>query len=235
VRKKEVEIAVRKMDQAVDELARGRMKAQLQGERLERQAKELEQNIADADSSLRRLREHLVSGGPVEIAGKTYDPDRIREMAEKVLQARKSLAQQFATLKQCRDRLGKAVALLTARENAAKERLGKLKSQFAEIETEMVALKALKDAAQYAGDGDKTFAENFADLEKKAVALQDKVKVETRWEEEKWDNLDAKTDAIIPATKSNQRRGWACQDQLAPVEFGWVPQGERDEIDLGTD
>jgi uncharacterized protein YukE len=110
-----------------------------------------------------------------------------------------------ADMKQCRDRLDKTVSLLSARESAAKERPGKLKSQVTELETEMVALKASKDAAQCAGEGAKTFAANFGDLEKKVAALQDGVKTETRWEEEKWKTLDAEkelasADAIITAT-----------------------------------
>jgi peptidoglycan hydrolase CwlO-like protein len=209
VQKKEVEMAMKDMDKAIDELAKGRVGAKVKAERLESEAKETEQRIEDADNSLRKLREYLTSTTPVVIAGKPHTPQQVKGMADKVLEARKTLSTQLESLKQSQARLEKVVGDLEARESSAKARLVKLKGRLKEMDADLVSLKTMRDTAALAGDEDKTLAGSFEELEKKVTALQDKVKSETRWQEEKWKAQDTKrevesVDAIIAATKDSK-------------------------------
>jgi chromosome segregation ATPase len=216
VQKKEVQIALQNMDKAVDSLTRGRITATVQVERLERQAKESEQSIADTDGSLRKIREYLLSEHPVQIAGKEYTNDKLKEMAEKVIQVRKGQTEQKESLKRSQDRLQNVVHSLTKKEEMAKEKIGKMKSQLREIEIEMIAMNAFKDAAKAAGDGDKTFGDNFKEMERKVAALHDKVKTETRFEEERWQTQQEtkevdSVEQFIARTKSDR-------DTLAEID-----------------
>jgi chromosome segregation ATPase len=208
VQKKEVELAIKNMDRAIDELTKGRITATVKAERASAQLAETEGKIADAKGSLGKLRGYLDVATEVEIGGKTYTHEQVRAMADKVVQAHKALSAQAETLKGTRDRLNTIAATLKTREDEARDKQARLKSQLREIETELVALNTYKDAAAAAGDAEVTFADNFAELEKKVNNLQDRVKAEVRLEDEKWKVTDAKKDlesaeAIISATKGS--------------------------------
>ena len=144
VQHKEVQITMSKMENALEELTKGRILAKVQAERLEKQAKDIDQKLADVDSSLKRLRDLVAKETSVDIAGKTYTANQVRDLAAQVLQRRKSLETQQMSLRNAQGRLQKAAQLLESRENAAKEQLVTLKGQLQEIESEMVALKSLR-------------------------------------------------------------------------------------------
>src|SRR5262249_47727260 len=144
--------------------------------------------------SLRKLREHLKSESPVELGGKVYSKEQLNEMASKVLAARESLKTQREGLKTAQDRLEKVATTLQSREDEGKAKLVTLRQQMDVIEAELKSLNAMKAAAAAAGSSDQALAVNFDEIEKKVTALHDKVKTETRFEDEKWKAAEAKKD-----------------------------------------
>jgi len=207
VQQKELQIEMRKMDRACDDLTKARIHSQVQAERLDKKHQELDQQIADCDAALRRLKGYLSAGGSADIGGKTYTPDQIKDMADKLLAARKSLCQQADTLKQSQTQLNRTTNLLVARETALKHQQVKLKTQIVELESEMVSLQTIKETSHLVGDNDQSLGQNLDAISKKVAAIQDRTRAELRFEEEKCKNLEANgngADAIIAATKSHQ-------------------------------
>ena len=76
-------------------------------DQIHRQAKPQEEKLASMDAALKTLRGHLKTGKPVEIAGKTYSPAELKDMADRVMEARKACAGQLAGLHESQGRLQK--------------------------------------------------------------------------------------------------------------------------------
>ena len=208
VQKKEIEIAIKNMERAIEELTKGKIEAKVKLERLNSHTKEVEQREVDANNALVKLRDYLSADKSQVIAGKTYDTDKIQQMASEVISAKKSLSSELESMKRVQTILENAVVSLEKRQNSASNQLATLKNQLREIESESIALNSLKDAARIAGDNDSTLADNFRSLQTKINALHDKTKVGVIYEEEKWKVQDAKNsidsvDKIISATKSS--------------------------------
>lgn len=206
VQRKEVEIAIGKMAQATEQLGKNRIKCQVQAERLGKQVKAVEEKIAGVDGSLRTLRDYLTRGTTVEIAGKTYTPDKLHDMARRVMEAKKNLASEVESLKHAQATIIQVEESLAQRHEAVTSRLAAFNSQLKELDAQIVALDALKDAAKIAGAGNESLADNLQDLESKINGLHDQVQVELRWEEEKWKAMESQaeveaTDRIIPTTR----------------------------------
>jgi len=204
IQKTEVERAIKKMDQAVDELMKGRISAEEQAKRLSVQATDTGKKVTDAESSLRTLKEYVSTKAPVDIAGKTYTQAQVEDMATKVLTVHKSLTSQLETLKKSQERMQQVANTLQAREDAAKQKMVVLKNQLKEIDTELVAIKHMQAAARIASDTDDTLGAKFEELEKKVNDLHVKVRTEVRFEDAKWQSMEVKkdeVDSIISATK----------------------------------
>src|SRR5437870_1798933 len=85
VQRKDVQIAVKNMDKAIDELTKGRVQATVKSEDLQKQNEEMKKKLAEVDDSLLKLKGYLASQSDTEIAGKMYKHEQIEAMAEKVL------------------------------------------------------------------------------------------------------------------------------------------------------
>jgi len=207
IQRKEVELAIRKMAQATNELGKNKIKCQVQVQRLSKQVKAVEERIAEVDASLRTLRDYLARGKAVEIAGKTFTPDKLQDMAKRVIEARRNLVSEAESLERAKATITQAAEMLGHRYEAATSRLAAFKSQLKELDAQIVALDALKDAAKIAGTSNESFVDDLQDLQDKISGLHDKVQIELRWEEEKWKALDDQaevesTDKIFATTRN---------------------------------
>jgi hypothetical protein len=84
VKRKEIEISVANLKEGIDGLRRAKIKAQVCDDQIHRQAKPQEEKLADMDAALKILKGHLQTGKPVEIAGKTYSPTELKDMAARI-------------------------------------------------------------------------------------------------------------------------------------------------------
>lgn len=112
VKRKEIEIGMKGLTKGINGLRRAKIKAQVSGEQIGRQAKPHEGKLASMDVALKTLRGHLEAAGPVEIAGRNYSPQEIHDMTERVLQARKATAAQVEAFHESQSRLAKVVSTL---------------------------------------------------------------------------------------------------------------------------
>ena len=121
VKRKEIEIGIKGLKEGIDGLRRAKIKAQVSGEQIGRQAQPQEEKLASMDAALKTLRGHLEAAKPVEIAGKTYSPQEIQEMTDRVLQARKATAAQVEAFHESQARLQKVVSTLERKQQDASE------------------------------------------------------------------------------------------------------------------
>jgi hypothetical protein len=81
VKRKEIDISVRALNDGINGLRKAKIKAQVKHDQLEQKVIPISDKIASVDQSLKKLRDHLASGEPVDIAGKTYSPQELKQMA----------------------------------------------------------------------------------------------------------------------------------------------------------
>lgn len=206
VKRKEIGLSLRSLKDAINGISKARIKAQVKLDQIDRQAQPVRDRMAQADASLKKLRDYLAAGEPVEIGGKTYSVEDLKQMATEIIEARKGHAAQIAAFEQSQAELKKVVAVLEKNQQEYEEQIARLEGQIAQIDAQMVAVKAMKDASATIGDGNATLAENVARLEDKVNDLFADVQVELAVESQSWDaaaadkQIDA-VDAFIAATQ----------------------------------
>ena len=206
VKRKEIEISINVLKEGIDGLRKAKIKAKVKQDQIQRQANPIEQKIAQVDNTLKVIRDSLASEQTVEIGGKDYSPAELKTMADKVIQARKSLQSQLGGFQKSIASLQKVVDSLERKQNDYQHRLTRLEAQVAEIDSKAVALKAMQDASTAMGESEKTMAANIDNLEDKVADLWADVESELLAEDEKWNEVEAveqidSVDAFIAATQ----------------------------------
>ena len=186
VKRKEIELSVSGLKDGIDGLRRAKIKAQVSGDQIQRQAKPQEERLASMDSALKTLRGHLEVGKPVEIAGKTYSPAELNELADRVIQARKASAGQLDGLHEAQGRLQKVATTLERKQQEVQNRLTEIEGQVAIIDSNRIALMAMQRSAEVMGESDGSLAKSLDHLQDKVNNLFADVEVELRTEDERW-------------------------------------------------
>lgn len=206
VKRKEIELSLNALKDGVAGIRKAKIKAQVKHDQIGQRAEPFQAKIAQADATLKKLRDYLASDDAVEIAGKTYSPDDLKKLANDVIASRKSSADQVAGFEKSQADLKKVIATLESRQREFEARISSLEGQIAQIDTQAVALKAMKDASASMGDADATLDENVANLEDKVNDLFAEMQGELLAEGEQWDATAAdrqidSVDAFIQATQ----------------------------------
>jgi hypothetical protein len=198
VKRKEIEISVASLKEGINGLRKAKIKAQVNDDQIHRQAKPQEERLASMDAALKKLREHLQTGKPVEIAGKTYSPAELKEMAERVMDARKASIIQLAGLHEAQGRLQKVASTLERRQHDSEGRLTAIEGQLAVIDSNRIALTAMQQSAAALGESDGTLVKSLDKLQDKVNGLHADVEVDLRCEDEKWAETEAATKEVDP-------------------------------------
>ena len=206
VRRKEIELSMKALKTGVEGIRTAKIKAQVKNDQIGQRAEPFQAKIAQADTTLKKLRDYLASNEAVEITGKKYSPDELKKMANDVIAARKRNSDQVAGFEKSQANLKRVVTTLEKRQREYEARISSLESQIAQIDTQAVALKAMKDASASMGDSDATLDENVTNLEDKVNDLFAETQAELLGESEKWDATAAdneidSVDAFIQATQ----------------------------------
>lgn len=198
VKRERIEVSVDAFKDGISGLRKAKIKAQVSQDQISRQVAPLKQKLKELDTSLSRLRDHLATGEVAAIVGKTYSPEELKTMGDKLLTARKELVDQIAGHQRSKESLQKVVDSLERKQSEYQQRLSRLESQIAEIDSKTIALKAMKDASATMGESKKSMAENVDDLEETVNELYADVEVELLTEDEKWnaDETTAEIDAV---------------------------------------
>lgn len=194
VKRKSVELAIGDLESGIDRLKKGRIEAQVRTKNVDEKIQAAESKIADADKALGRLRDHLKAEGDVELSGRTYTPEQLKEMADKTIAARKSLKGELDALVESKARLENVAASLKQREEEGVEKVTLMKRQMEEMETKALALRSIQEASQLSG-GDSTL--DFAKVEKEVQDLSTKIDVELTYHDEKWNEQAISNDQDV--------------------------------------
>lgn len=216
VQRAEIDDGIKATKQAVGGVRKARITAQVKSDQIDEKAKPFEEKLAQCDQTLVRLRDLLKADQPAEIAGKTYTVADLKDMAGKVIQARKDAEKQIDAFKTARENMRKVVATLEKQQQAMETRLTNLQGQVAKLDAEMAAAKARKQASASMGDKDATLAANLDSLEEKVAALSADVQAELQGESEKWS--EAKTDKAISDVDAFIRDSQRPTDTVAEID-----------------
>ncbi len=195
VQKAEIDNGIKSAKQALNEVRKAKIKAQVSAEQLDEKVSPYQDKIARCDESLARLRDAIKADKPADFAGKTYNVAQLNEMAGKVIQARKEAADQIKGFDAARANMQKVVATITRQQQDLESRLTKLQAANSKLDSEMAAAKAMKQASASMGDANASLSDNLDELEKKIAVLSGDVRAELQGESEKWS--EAKTDKAI--------------------------------------
>jgi predicted nucleic acid-binding Zn-ribbon protein len=206
VKRKEIDISVRALNDGINGLRKAKIKAQVKHDQLEQKVIPISDKIASVDQSLKKLRDHLASGEPVDIAGKTYGPQELKQMADRVLKARKDYVAQRDGLMEAQHSLQNVVSTLERKQEGYEQRLFRLEGQIAEIDAKRIALKSMQDASAVIVENQENLARNVDQLEDQVLDLFADVQAELWVEDEKWNAASLETelisaDAIVAATQ----------------------------------
>jgi len=223
VKRKQVELSVRALKEGIGGFQKAKIKAQVKHDQLERVIDPINEQITNVDQSLRQLRNCLASDESVEIAGKTYTPQEVQRMARRVLEQRQGFAAQQTDLKRSQASLRKVVSTLDQKRVEYVQRLCRLESQVAEIDSKTIALKAMKDASDAMGESEASLSGNVEQLEGNVNQLFADVESELLAEGERWDESSTQdeidcVDAVIKATQNPTDTIAEIDEVLAQVE-----------------
>ena len=148
----------------------------------------------------------------MEIAGVSYTPEKVKDMAGALLNERKTLSSRLDSLNQAKVSLGKTVSVLQQKQDDYKAVLGKLENQVSEIDAKMVAAKAMQEASASIGESEASLATNVSNLEGKVRELLADVTSTVLSENEKWD--EAKATKVIDGIELRPQRSRALPPRL---------------------
>ena len=186
VQKAEIDNGIKSAKKAADGVRKAKVRAQVTLDQLDEKARPFEEKVAHCDQTLMKLRDALAADMPATFAGKMYTVDELKEMAAKVIAARKEAEAQINGFKSARETMSKQVAMLTKTQQGIEAKIANLQTQMAKLDSEIVAAKAMKQASAAMGDADSTLADNLDELEKKIATLSADAKTELAVETDRW-------------------------------------------------
>jgi chromosome segregation ATPase len=196
VKRKEVEVGIDGLKQGLNGLRKAKIKAQVSRDQIQRQATPLEERLAGIDRALTTLRGHLEAESSVEIAGKTYSAQDVKDLAARVLQARQTCAVQLDGFRSARARLDKVVTTLEHKQREVEGRLASIESQVATIDANRNALEAMRRSAEALGNNDTSLKRGLDHLQAKVNDLYAEVEGELRYEDERWEETAKEIDSV---------------------------------------
>lgn len=187
VKQKEIELGMQGFSKGIESIRRAKILTKVKAEQIGRRVNETETTIARIDKSLRILRPHLDATDSVDIAGKTYTIQQIKNTADEIIERRKRLSKNLNEFREVQNTLSSMSETLANRQKRYQGRLETLETRLSEIDIKRVATRAMKEASVSVGSGDQSFLNAVEQLEAKVDDLFAEVEVELALENDRWD------------------------------------------------
>ena len=168
VERKQIQIEMKGLSDGIDGIRRAKIKAKAKQDQIKGEAEPIQEQIAKVDKVLKLLRTHLEANDPVEIAGKKYSPNEIKETADKLLKERKQLSDKADAMKTVETSLAQTASGLEKQQNVYQQKLHKLEAQVAQIDAQSIALKAKQEAAAAMGNADESLSRSVEGLQEQS-------------------------------------------------------------------
>ena len=182
IKQKQAEMALQKIESDIDQLKKARIETKVRFTQIDDKVKNAESKQADVDKTILRLREYLTKGGDVDISGKNYSEQQVKEMAEKTIAVRKKLSSEIEVLKKSSKQIESVLASLEQRERDATKSFDRTKLAIDEIKTKTLALTTMQQTSATTGTGSGI---DFESLEKQIGDISNQIDVELAFQEEK--------------------------------------------------
>jgi chromosome segregation ATPase len=207
VQKAEIDAGLKSARKASGELRRAKHQAQAQLDLIEEKVRPHQDKMARCDDSLAKLRDLIKADTPADFAGKTYSVADLKDMAGKLLTARKECEEKVKGFDTAKANMRNVVTTIAKRQDDLDARIARLDAMNAKLDAEMAAARAMKKASAAMGDSDATLGENLDELERKMAVLSGDVRAELAGESEKLaagdtDRAVSEVDAFLKASSS---------------------------------
>lgn len=204
VQRREIEASVDAFEEALLNLRRAKVRAQVKRDQIARKIELAENSVAGHDAALRQMKLRLTTASGVKNEDRSYSKTELGEMTRRVLQERKvSTAQRdgFQKAEKCLDNV---VAMLDRKQTEYQGKLLAIKHQLAVIDSNWIALEAMQNAAKTMDETSESFAQNVAELEEKVENLYAEVEAELLTEDVRWqkDGTFESVDQIVASMAS---------------------------------
>lgn len=216
VERKQIQIEMKGLKDGVEGIRKAKIKAQVKDDQIKAEVEPVQEQMGKVDDVLKKLRPHLEATKPVEIAGKSYAPNEIKETADKLLKARKQLSDKASALKTVETSLEQTVSGLEKQQDTYQQKLQKLEAQVAQIDAQSVALKAKQEAAAAMGNADQTLSASVDGLQEKVNNLLAETKADLQAEDEKWN--ETATDKQIDSLDSTLSKFQGSGDTASEID-----------------
>lgn len=219
IKQKQAEMALQKIESDIDQLKKARIETKVRFTQIDDKVRNAESKQADVDKTILRLREYLTKGGDVDISGKNYSEQQVKEMAEKTIAVRKKLSSEIEVLKKSSKQIESVLASLEQRERDATKSFDRTKLAIDEIKTKTLALTTMQQTSATTGTGSGI---DFESLEKQIGDISNQIDVELAFQEEKskaGSGSIASVDDIILQTST-------IGDTLAEIDRLGIPESK---------
>jgi len=182
VKQKQAELAVKKIESDIDQLTKAKIETKVRLSQIDNKVQTAESKQMEVDKTILRLRDFLTQGGEVEISGKKFSEQQVKDMAEKTIAVRKKLTSEIEVLKKSSNQIASVFTSLEQRERDATKSLDRTRLALDEIKTKTLALTTMQQTSATTGTGTGM---DFDSLEKQITDISNKIDVELAFQEEK--------------------------------------------------
>ena len=205
VQRKEIEVSVDAFEDALLDLRKAKVKAQVKRDQIARKISLSENSISGHDNALRQMKVQLTSASDVQSNERSYSKSELSELTRRVLQQREVSAVQRTGFQQAEKCLSNVVAMLDSKQTEYQGKLLAIKHQLSIIDSNWLALKAMQDAAKTMDVTNESFSQNVAKLEEKVENLYAEVEAELLVEDVRWqkDGVLESVDQIVASMASS--------------------------------
>lgn len=186
VRQTEMHQRVTSLAEGVNRLLEGQITMEVRAETLGKRVERTAKLQVRAESALGCLRDLIAANVPATLGGKTYTPQELNQLGERVATAVEAVRGQRGALEQAQRMLTESAAKLRERVEQGRVALSQLQNQLSLVDGKIAALTILRDAASIAGASDGSLAGQFRTAQAELETLYGKVETGLRLEEERW-------------------------------------------------
>jgi chromosome segregation ATPase len=184
VKRKEISNQIDNLDKAVEKVRRNKIEAEVQLEEYQKKIDPIKKKISQIKEALALLQPHVKATEDVEINGKTWSPDKVRDNINALIDEYEALNQKLGGLEVSVKAFQQSYNLLATQQASADKTMKMLGEKLAEIDAKKEALDSMKTAQTILGEGG-SISDEFNKLEKDINELFVDVESGMRLESEK--------------------------------------------------
>ncbi len=184
VKRKEISNQIDELDKAVENVRQKKVQAEVRLEEYQKKVDPIKRRITRIKEGLIAFQPYVSSEEDVEINGKTYTPEQIRDSINTLADEYESLNQKLGGYEVSIKAFRQSYELLARQQSSAGETMRKLKDKLNEIDVKKEALDSMKTAQTILGEGG-TISDEFTKLETQINDLFVEVESGMRIESEK--------------------------------------------------